>query len=79
MIGWEDSPRSTAIPSIENTTTIIVSTPDPPPSNSDETEIYPNILMYVPDITTTRQRHHSGDRRLVSAQPHQVMSSEPES
>ena len=51
----------------------------PPPSNSDETEIYPNILMYVPDITTTRQRHHSGDRRLVSAQPHQVMSSEPES
>ena len=52
MIGWEDSPRSTAIPSIENTTTITVSTPDPPQTDSftvdwDKTLTWANTLSQV--------------------------------
>ena len=52
MIGWEDSPPSTAIPSIENTTTITVSTPDPPQTDSftvdwDKTLTWANTLPQV--------------------------------
>ena len=52
MIGWEDSSSSTTIPSIENTTTITVSTPDPPQTDSftvdwDKTLTWANTLSQV--------------------------------